>query len=90
MQKEHHTAMVDPQHIVTQIQDSLGQDAQVEVFDLTGTQDHYKVIVTSSAFEGKLPIKRHRMIYDALKEEMKGPIHALTLELYTPAQRAEH
>jgi acid stress-induced BolA-like protein IbaG/YrbA len=29
------------------------------------------------------------MIYAALAEEMTGPIHALTMKVYTPAQAAE-
>ncbi|MEM1348013.1 MAG: BolA family protein, partial [Myxococcota bacterium] len=64
-------------------------DAYVEVYDLTGTKDHYKVIVVSAEFAGKLPIKQQRMVYAALKEEMTGPIHALTMETYTPEQWAQ-
>lgn len=77
--------MIEPHEIEVKIKAAMA-DAQIEVIDLTGTRDHYKVVVVSAAFEGKLPIKRHRMIYDALREEMKGPIHALTLETYTPSQ----
>ena len=63
-----------------------GTRTRVEVTDLTGTKDHYKAVVVSEAFDGSLPIKRHRLVYGALEEEMKGPIHALTLETYTPAE----
>lgn len=77
--------MIEPHEIEVKIKAAI-EDAQIEVIDLTGTRDHYKVVVVSAAFEGKLPMKRHRMIYDALREEMKGPIHALTLETYTPSQ----
>ena len=77
--------MIEPEAIHAKLVDAL-TEAQVEVIDLTGTKDHYKVVVVTPDFEGKLPIKQHRMIYDALKEEMKGPIHALTIEAYTPAQ----
>ena len=80
--------MLEPHVISDKIKAALG-DAEVHVHDLTGTMDHFEVIVVSSAFEGKPRIKRHRMIYDALAEEMKGPIHALTLQLYTPKQWAE-
>ena len=79
---------VTPEHIETKLKDSLGQDTIVEVVDLTGTQDHYKVTVVSASFQGALPIKRHRMVYGALADEMKGPIHALSLEAYTPEQWA--
>lgn len=81
--------MVEPSHIVDRIKAALGDDTRVDVMDLTGTRDHYKAIVISDSFSGKLPLKRHRMIYAALAEEMKGPIHALTLEAYTSDEWAK-
>ena len=59
-------------------------DAQVELTDLTGTEDHWQATVTSSAFAGKSLIERHRMVMAALAAEMKGPIHALTLQAKAP------
>lgn len=61
-------------------------DARVELEDLTGTEDHWKAVVISDAFRGKTTMQRHRMVFAALSEEMKGPIHALTLEVLTPDQ----
>lgn len=61
-------------------------DARVDLRDLTGTEDHWEAVVVSDAFRGKTPIQRHRMVFDALAEEMKGPIHAFTLEALTPDQ----
>jgi stress-induced morphogen len=75
--------MIEPEKIVEKIQGALA-DAEVEVTDLTGTRDHYEVEVISTAFEGKTLIQQHRLIYDALDEELDGPIHALTLETKTP------
>lgn len=60
--------------------------AKVAVEDLTGTMDHYKVIVVTDAFVGKSLVGRHQMINEALKEPLKGPIHALTIEAYTEEQ----
>jgi stress-induced morphogen len=59
-------------------------DAKVELQDLTGTADHWKATIVSSAFAGKSLIQRHRLVMAALAEEMKGPIHALTLDVKTP------
>lgn len=59
-------------------------DARVELTDLTGTEDHWQATVISSAFAGKSLIERHRMVMAALAAEMKGPIHALTLEAKAP------
>lgn len=55
-------------------------DAQVDLEDLTGTQDHYQATIVSPSFLGKTPIEQHQMVYRALEEEMKGPIHALSLK----------
>ena len=59
-------------------------DAAVELQDLTGTADHWKAIIVSAAFSGKTLVERHRIVMAALADEMKGPIHALTLEVKTP------
>ncbi|MBA2660826.1 MAG: BolA family transcriptional regulator [Bradymonadaceae bacterium] len=77
--------MIEPDAIVAKIQAAI-PDAIVEAHDLTGTRDHYEVIVISQAFEGLTRIKRHRLVYEALHEEMKAAIHALTLQVYTPTQ----
>jgi len=63
-------------------------DARVELQDLTGTADHWKATVVSGAFAGKSMLERHRMVMAALAEEMKGPIHALTLDVKTPDEIA--
>lgn len=59
-------------------------DAAVELQDLTGTADHWKATIVSAAFSGKSLLERHRMVMAALEDEMKGPIHALTLDVKTP------
>ncbi|HMG23796.1 MAG TPA: BolA family protein [Kofleriaceae bacterium] len=59
-------------------------DARIELTDLTGTEDHWKATVVSAAFTGRPLIERHRMVMAALEAEMKGPIHALTLDVKSP------
>lgn len=54
--------------------------AQATVRDLTGTSDHFSATVISPAFAGKSVLEMHRMVYAALGEAMKGPIHALQLD----------
>ena len=71
------------EHIVARIQAAL-PDARVDLEDLTGTADHWKARIVSAAFSGKTLIQRHRMVMTALAEELKGPIHALTLDTVTP------
>jgi stress-induced morphogen len=55
-------------------------DAQVQIFDLTGTKDHLRVSVRSKAFAGKSLLDRHRMVEAALQEaRADGRIHALEI-----------
>jgi stress-induced morphogen len=76
---------VKPEAIVARIRESL-PDAQVQLRDLTGTEDHWHATVISTAFEGRSLIERHRMVMAALAAEMKGPIHALTLDVKSPGE----
>jgi stress-induced morphogen len=62
--------------------------AVVEVRDTTGGGDHFAARVVAAAFEGKLAVERHRMVYGALGPAMQGDIHALALETITPAEQA--
>jgi acid stress-induced BolA-like protein IbaG/YrbA len=67
--------------------ESLAPGTQAEITDLTGTEDHYQALVISPAFEGKLMIEQHRLVYGLLKAEVdSGEVHALTLKTYSPAQ----
>jgi acid stress-induced BolA-like protein IbaG/YrbA len=49
---------------------------------------HFEATVVAEAFEGKLPLARHRMVYATLGERMGGEIHALALRTLTPAEFA--
>lgn len=57
-----------------------------------GSESHFKAIVVSDSFEGKPSIKRHRMVYTVLAEELKNQIHALALHVFSPKewQQAGH
>ncbi len=45
-----------------------------------GGKGHFTVYITSGAFEGKTPIQRHRLVYDALASLMETDIHALSIK----------
>jgi stress-induced morphogen len=67
--------------------ENLGPNTQVEVIDLTGTQDHYQAVIVSPAFEGKPMIEQHRMVLGMVQKEVdSGEVHALTMKTYTPEQ----
>lgn len=62
------------------------EDAYVEVTDLTGTKDHLGLLVVSDAFKGKMLIKQHQLVMDALKESLKQEIHAVQIKTMTKEQ----
>ena len=76
---------MEKEAIVARIRVAL-PDAEVELTDLTGTKDHWEAKIVSAGFEGKNLVQRHRIVFGALEEEMKGPIHALSLKVLTPEQ----
>ena len=47
---------------------------------------HFAVTIVSSRFQGKTPVQRHQMIYQALGEMMKTEIHALSIQAFTPEE----
>jgi stress-induced morphogen len=71
--------------IIARIRAAL-PDAVVELSDLTGTEDHWKATIVSAGFTGRTMLERHRLVMAALVEEMKGPIHALTLDVRSPEE----
>ncbi|RYP63892.1 hypothetical protein DL771_009067 [Monosporascus sp. 5C6A] len=54
----------------------------------TSRETHFRLVITSGAFESKMQPARHRMIYQLLKDEMaqEGGIHALQLRTMTPEE----
>ncbi|WP_274426835.1 BolA family protein [Chelativorans sp. YIM 93263] len=59
-------------------------DAKVTIRDLAGDGDHYAAEVVSESFRGKTRVQQHQMVYDALKGEMGGALHALALQTSVP------
>jgi stress-induced morphogen len=60
-------------------------DAVVSIDDLAGDGDHYAATVVSQAFRGKSRVEQHKMVYDALKGQMGGLLHALALKTHAPS-----
>ena len=50
---------------------------------------HYRVYVVSAKFSGRTLIARHRMVYEALADQMKGDIHALSIVAKAPEEAVE-
>jgi BolA protein len=50
------------------------------------SETHFKVVVASTAFEGKRAVQRHQLVYSLLGDEMATGVHALALHTYTPEE----
>lgn len=61
-------------------------DAQIELKDLRGDNDHFSAIITSAAFLGKTRIQQHQMVYNALQGHMGTTLHALSLKTQVPLE----
>ena len=51
-----------------------------------GGETHFHVTVVSAAFEGRNRVERHRVVNGLLSDELKGRVHALSLQLMTPQE----
>ena len=52
--------------------------------NLAGDGDHFAAEVVAEAFRGKTRVQQHKMVYDALKGNMGGVLHALALQTSAP------
>lgn len=78
------------------IREKLSSELQPSHLDVTneshmhnvppGSESHFKVVVVSDAFDGKMLLARHRMVNALLKEELDGGIHALALHTMTAGE----
>lgn len=53
-----------------------------------GGETHFHLEVVSESFAGLSAVERQRKVYAVLKEELAGPVHALSLSLKTAAETA--
>ena len=53
------------------------------------SESHFKVTVVTSEFNDKMLVARHRILNQLLKQELDGPVHALSLNTLTPAEWQE-
>lgn len=75
--------MFEPDEIKKRLEQEFS-GAVVNVEDLTGTRDHFRVTVVSEAFQGKSLIEQHKMVYAPFQQEIGGPIHAFSIKTLTP------
>jgi len=54
-------------------------DADIEINDLAGDDNHYSAKIKSSKFKGMTRVQQHQMVYASLKGKMGNELHALAL-----------
>ena len=80
--------MIQPAEIEKLVTAAL-PGARARARDMTGTLDHYELLVVSPEFAQKSLMERHRLVYAALAEPLKGPLHAVTLKTLTPEEASK-
>lgn len=50
-------------------------------------ESHFTVLVVSPLFSGKNRVARHRLVNEALAEELRGRVHALAIKAYAPGEK---
>lgn len=51
-----------------------------------GGESHFNMKIIATEFEGVSRVARQRMVFDVLKEELAGPVHALSLQCLSPGE----
>ena len=51
-----------------------------------GGESHFNVLIEAPAFAGAGRVARQRMVHQALSEELKGPLHALSVKALAPGE----
>ncbi|MFN7709640.1 MAG: BolA/IbaG family iron-sulfur metabolism protein [Holosporales bacterium] len=54
-------------------------DAEIDLKDTMGDQDHYAVVIRSDAFKGLSRVQQHQLVYRCLGAKMGTTLHALSL-----------
>lgn len=49
-------------------------------------QSHFNVTIVAAAFAGLNRVARQRLVYDILKDELAGPVHALAVKASAPGE----
>lgn len=54
------------------------------------SETHFKVVIVSEGFNDLRQVQRHQKVYQLLSEPLAGPVHALALHTFSPAEWAEN
>ncbi len=51
-----------------------------------GSESHFKLVIVTESFDGVPRVRRHQTVNGILKDELAGPLHALSMETLTPEE----
>jgi BolA protein len=51
-----------------------------------GGESHFNLVIVSAVFEGLSRVERQRRVNAALREELAGPVHALSIKALSPGE----
>jgi stress-induced morphogen len=54
-------------------------DADIEIKDLVGDNNHYSAKISSKIFNGVSKIEQHKLVYKSLQGKMGNELHALSI-----------
>ncbi|CAO2832546.1 unnamed protein product [Amaranthus hypochondriacus] len=60
--------------------------AAMKESNYNGGETHFNLKIVSSKFEGQTLVKRHRMVYELLADELQSGLHALSINAKTPQE----
>jgi BolA family transcriptional regulator, general stress-responsive regulator len=86
-------------NVQTEIEEKLTGELQPALLEVVNeshmhsvppnSETHFKVVIVTDLFDGKRKVARHQQVYGLLAAQLEGPVHALALHTYTPAEWAE-
>jgi stress-induced morphogen len=72
--------MIDDDSLAALVRETF-PDAEIGVYEYSGTGDHFNLHVRSAAFAGKSVLEQHQMVYAALGAALRdGRVHAVQLK----------
>ncbi len=69
---------IKEKEITKMISDAI-PDAEIEIKDLMGDNNHYSAVIKSSIFKGMSKINQHKLVYKSLKGKVGNELHALSI-----------
>ncbi|KAF9624015.1 hypothetical protein IFM89_007713 [Coptis chinensis] len=71
---------------ILEVDDVSYQHAGHSAVKDNNNETHFNVKIVSPKFDGQSLVKRHRMVYDLLGEELDSGLHALSIVAKTPKE----